>query len=98
MEERERLDLFLCQAKREHSRLAFQKLCPPSPGGGSEEFYSVQGAGRGQLVDPSRTGWHQGEVSSIINLLVSTSLGVYAPVVSSLHLVGSASCTNKLGM
>ena len=29
----------------------------------------------GQLVDSSRTGWHQGEVSNIINFLVSTSLG-----------------------
>ena len=36
--------------------------------------YSVQGAGHDQLVDSSWIGWHQGEVSSIIHLLVSTSL------------------------
>ena len=36
-------------------------------GKGSEEFYSVQGAGHDQLVDSSWIGWHQGEVSSIIN-------------------------------
>lgn len=29
----------------------------------------------GQLVDSSRTGWHQGEVSNITSLLVSTGLG-----------------------
>ena len=29
MEEKERVALFLCQAKREHSRLAPQELCPP---------------------------------------------------------------------
>ena len=37
--------------------------------------YSVQGAGCNQLMDNSRIGWHQGEVSSIVNLLVPTSLG-----------------------
>ena len=30
---------------------------------------------RDQLMHSSLLGWHQGEVSSIINLLVSTSLG-----------------------
>ena len=40
-----------------------------------ERNFSVQGAGRDQLVESSWIGWHQGEVSSIINLLVSTSLG-----------------------
>ena len=45
------------------------------PGGGSEEFYGVQGAGRDQLVDTSWIGWHQGDISGIISLLVSTSLG-----------------------
>ena len=42
---------------------------------GSKEFYGVQGAGCDQLVDSSWIGWHQGEVSGIISLLVSTSLG-----------------------
>ena len=42
------------------------RLCDP-PWRGYEEFYSVQGAGRDQLVDSSGIGWHQGEVSSIIN-------------------------------
>ena len=45
------------------------------PGEGSEEFYSVQGAGCGQLLDDSRIGWLQGEVSCFINLLVSTRQG-----------------------
>ena len=57
------------------------------PGGGSEEFSSVQGAGRGQLVDNSRIGWHQGEASSIISLLDSASLGSVL-VVGSFHLEG----------
>ena len=44
------------------------------PGWGSEEIYSVQGAECDQHLD-FQIGWHQGEVSSIINLLVSPSLG-----------------------
>ena len=44
-------------------------------GGGSEEFYSVQEAGCNQLMDSSWIGWHQVEVVSMINLLLSTSLG-----------------------
>ena len=35
----------------------------------------VQGAGSDQLMDSSWIGWHQGEVSGIVSLLVSTSLG-----------------------
>ena len=31
-----------------------------------------------QLVLNSWLGWHQGEISSIVNLLVSTSLGLCA--------------------
>ena len=31
-EEKQRVALFLCQAKREHSRLAPQELCPPRVG------------------------------------------------------------------
>ena len=45
------------------------------PGVGSEEFCSIQGAGRDQPVDISQIGWHRGEASSIISLLVATSLG-----------------------
>ena len=45
------------------------------PGGVREEFYSVQGVRSDQLRHSSRVGWHQGEVSNIINFLVSTSLG-----------------------
>lgn len=46
------------------------------PGGGSEEFYGVQGAGRDQLMDDSCTGWDKDEVSSITSFLVSASLGL----------------------
>ena len=42
------------------------------PGGGGEEFYSVQGAGCDQFMDNSWMGCHQGEVLSIINPMVST--------------------------
>ena len=38
-------------------------------------IYEFQGAGDDQLMYSSWIGWHQGEVSHIINLLVSTSLG-----------------------
>ena len=58
------------------------------PGDASEEFYCVQGAGCDQLRDNSGIGWHQGEVSSIINLLVSTSLGSMFLWVSSFPLEG----------
>ena len=45
------------------------------PRGGSEEFYSVQGAGYDPRVDSPWIGWPPGEVSNIVSLLVSTSLG-----------------------
>ena len=45
------------------------------PGGGSEEFYSIQGTRCDLLMDNSRIGWHQGEVASIISFLISASLG-----------------------
>ena len=45
------------------------------PGERSKEFYSVQGEEHEQLMDSSWIGLHQGEVLSIINLLVSTCLG-----------------------
>ena len=48
---------------------------PSEPlGKGSEGLYSVQGAGCNQLMDNSWIGWYQGEVSSIIDFLVSTNL------------------------
>ena len=58
--------------KAGYSWLMPSKLCEP-PGGDSEDFNCVQGAGHEQLVDDSQIGWQQGEVSSII--LVSRSLG-----------------------
>ena len=67
-------------------------------GGGSEEFYSVQGAGRDQLMDNSRIGWYQGEVLSIINLLVSTSPGSMFLWSAVFIWRGSAPCKNNLGM
>ena len=73
------------------------------PGGGSEVFYSVQGAGHDQFMDNSRIGWHQGGVSSFISLLVSSSLGSLS-LWSGVFISpdergrGSASCKNNLGM
>ena len=49
----------------------------------SKEF---QGAGDDQLMYSSWIGWHQGEVSRIINLPVSTSLGSMFLGVSSFHM------------
>ena len=66
------------------------------PGDASEEFYSVQGAGCDQLRDNSGIGWHQGEVSSIINLLVSTSLEFMFLQSAVFLWKGSASCKNNL--
>ena len=51
-----------------------------------------------QLVHNSCIGWHQGEISSISNLLVSTSLGSMCLWSSVFTLWGSASCKNNLGM
>jgi len=42
-----------------------------------------------QLLHSPHTDWHQGEVSNITSLLVSTQSGVSMLVVSSFHLVGS---------
>lgn len=42
--------------------------------GDSEELYSVHGAGCDPPVDSSGIGWPPGEVSNIVNLLVSISL------------------------
>ena len=75
--------------------------CPENhvtlPSGG-HEFYSIQGAGCDQLVDSSWIGWHQGEVSSIINLRVATSLGSMCLWSAVFLQKGSASCKNNLGM
>ena len=71
------------------------RLCGPP--GVVGEFYSVQGAGCGQLVDNSRISWLQAEVSCIINLLVPTSLGSMF-LWSTVFIQRSASCENNLGM
>ena len=72
--------------------------CLTHPGEGSEKFYSVQGAGRDQLMDSAWIDWHQSEVSSIIYLLVSTSLGsMFLWSAVSIYR-GSASYKNNLGM
>ena len=68
------------------------------PGQGSKENYSVQGAGCDQLMDNSQIDWHQGEVSSIINLLVSTSLGSMFLWSAIFIWRGSASCKTNLGI
>ena len=63
------------------------------PGEGSEEFYTVQEQAVISSLDSSWMGWSQGEVSSIINLLVSTSLGSVF-----LWSAGSSFCKNNLGI
>ena len=65
-------------------------------GAGSEEYHSVQGAGHDQLVDHSWIGWHLGEVSSIINFLVSASLGSTFLWSAVFIWSGSASCRKQL--
>ena len=66
---------------------------PWGPGEGSEEFYTVQEQAVISSLDSSWMGWSQGEVSSIINLLVSTSLGSVF-----LWSAGSSFCKNNLGI
>ena len=51
-----------------------------------------------QLVHNSRIGCHQGDVSSIINLLVSTSLGSRCLWSAVFIWWEYDSCTNNLGM
>ena len=69
------------------------------PGGGGEEFYSVQGAGCDQFMDNSWMGCHQGEVLSIINFLVSTSLEfMFLWSAVSIWGWGAASCNKNLGI
>lgn len=72
-------------------------LCDPSCGC-SKEFYTVQGAGCHELMADSWIGWHQGEVSSIISLLVSTSLGSVFLGSGVFIWRRSASCKNNFGM
>ena len=45
MEEKGRMALFLCQAKREHSRLVPQELCPPPWGIGRGYIAKTHGQG-----------------------------------------------------
>ena len=72
---------------------------PSEPlGKGSEGLYSVQGAGCDQLMDNSWIGWHQGEVSSIIDFLVSTSLASMVSWSAVFIWKESISCKNNLGM
>ena len=54
--------------------------------------------GEDQLVHSSRIGWHQDDVSSIINLLVSISLASLFLRSAVFIWWGSASCKNNLGM
>ena len=65
--------------------------CMTHAGGDDENFFSVQG--HDQLVDNSWIGCHQGEVSSIISFLVSTSLESVFLLISSFHLEGCVSQT-----
>ena len=48
MEEKERVALFLCQAKGEHSRLVLQELCSPRWGIG--RGYIVRGGGQRYVI------------------------------------------------
>ena len=51
-----------------------------------------------QLMHGSRIGWHQGEVSSIINLLVSNTVECMRLRSAIFIWLGSASYKNNLGM
>ena len=67
-----------------------------TPGVGSEEFYSIQGAGCDQLTDNSKIGWHQSEVSNIMDFLIlicPVSTFLWSAVLSE---EGSASCKYNL--
>ena len=67
------------QAMREHSRLGPQGLCPPALGGGSEESYSVWGAGCDQLMDFFVIGWLWGNWESVLSAFwFQPVLGLYA--------------------
>ena len=61
--------------KGSHSRLMTSRLCDRAAGA-SDEFYSAHRAGHKQPMFNSQIGWHQGKVWSIINLPVSTCLGL----------------------
>ena len=85
---------------KENRQLMFK--CSELPDGSREgALKAVWGRGcRGedQLVHSSRIGWHQGDVSSIINLLVSISLASLFLRSAVFIWWGSASCKNNLGM
>lgn len=53
---------------------------------------------RDQVLLSSWIDWHQGELASIINCLVSTGLGFATYLISTFNLLGSASCKYNLGM
>ena len=66
-------------------------------GGGLKGWYEGGGCRVwDQLVHNPQIGWHQGEVSSIISLLVSTSQGSMFLWSSLFIWKGSASCKNSL--
>ena len=56
LREVEKNSFMLCQAKGATAGSCPQK-CVSHPGGGSEESYSVQGAGHDQLMDILLIGW-----------------------------------------
>ena len=79
---------FYCFARQRGPQWANALKIVIHPGVGSEEFYSVQGAGHDQLMDTSWIHWHHEKVSSIINFSGFNQSRVYVLVVSSFHLEG----------
>ena len=67
------------------------------PGGCNEELYSVHRADHDKLMVNSWIGWHYGEGSSIINLLVSTSLE-FIVLSSAVFIWMESAYKNNLGM
>ena len=84
---------FYCFAKQRNPIPS--SLCDP-PWRREWGVFSVQGAGCDQLVDNSWIGWHQGEISNIVNLLVSTSVGSIILWSAVFIGKGSASCKSNL--
>ena len=69
------------------------------PGGGSEAFYIIQGAGRGQLVGILLIGWwwgNQESASSIFWFQPSRVFVLVGRVVNFSHLVGISVCAKQL--
>ena len=69
----EKSSFYCCASQRAPHGLMLSRLCEPILDGVVRNFNSVQGGGCDQLMDNSWIGCHQGEVSSIINFLVSNS-------------------------